>query len=198
MRRQGLAVASSLPWIGGPAPCYPASSQLARHRERRSYGATSAHRLDITMTTTLPARCGQPGRVRPGTMAGGRAVTAEDCMAFFVNGGPIEVPPPNLVLLLRRSVRCVQPLLASASGAGRTHGDGRPAPRRPIAARRPARPQRRGGQQGHLARPARREVELGLPGLLRRPYRRSHTGGTGPTPRLDLSPRCLELTQGCR
>src|SRR6266545_3450408 len=53
-------------------------------------------------------------------------------------------------------------------------------------------------QRGDRARPARREVELGLPGLLRRPYRRSHTGGTGPTPRLDLSPRCLDLTQGSR
>src|SRR6266508_4115947 len=28
---------------------------------------------------------------------------------------------------------------------------------------------------------------LGLPGLLRRPRRRSHTSGTGPTPRLDLA-----------
>src|SRR6266511_2524610 len=49
-----------------------------------------------------------------------------------------------------------------------------------------------GCRQSHLAQLARREVELGLPGLLRRPLRRSHTSGTGPTPRLDLSPRLHE------
>ena len=27
----------SLPWIGGQAPCYPASLQLARHRKWQSY-----------------------------------------------------------------------------------------------------------------------------------------------------------------
>ena len=49
-----------------------------------------------------------------------------------------------------------------------------------------------GCRQSHLAQLARREVELGLPGLLRRPLRRSHISGTGPTPRLDLSPRLHE------
>ena len=28
---------SHLPWIGSQAPCYPASSQVAQHREGRSY-----------------------------------------------------------------------------------------------------------------------------------------------------------------
>jgi hypothetical protein len=42
-------------------------------------------------------------------------------------GGATEVPPPNLVLLPRRSVRWVRPLLAFASGAGPRHGmDGQP------------------------------------------------------------------------
>jgi hypothetical protein len=54
-----------------------------------------------------------------------------------------------------------------------------------------------GCQQSHLAQLARPEVELGLPGLLRRPQHRSHTSGTGPTPRLDLSPRRMDLTQSC-
>jgi hypothetical protein len=31
----------SLPWIGGPAPCYRASSQLAAHRGCPSYGLSS-------------------------------------------------------------------------------------------------------------------------------------------------------------
>ena len=36
------SVAPSLPWIGGAPPCYAVFSQLTLHRERRSYGATSA------------------------------------------------------------------------------------------------------------------------------------------------------------
>jgi hypothetical protein len=32
----------SLPWIGGQAPCYPAFLQVARHRRRLSYGATTS------------------------------------------------------------------------------------------------------------------------------------------------------------
>jgi hypothetical protein len=41
LRCRALQVAPSLPWIGSAPPCYPASSQLAGHRECRSYGATS-------------------------------------------------------------------------------------------------------------------------------------------------------------
>jgi hypothetical protein len=33
-----LAAPSLPPWIGGQAPCYPASSQVDRHRRRHSYG----------------------------------------------------------------------------------------------------------------------------------------------------------------
>jgi hypothetical protein len=44
--RQGWPQAMShLPWIGGQAPCYPAFSQLARHRECRSYGPLLASRV---------------------------------------------------------------------------------------------------------------------------------------------------------
>jgi hypothetical protein len=41
LHRAIRSVAPSLPWIGGVAPCYPAFPQLTRHRESRSYGATS-------------------------------------------------------------------------------------------------------------------------------------------------------------
>jgi hypothetical protein len=36
--RDHYEVAPSLPWIGGPPPCYPPSSQLAPHRSCSSYG----------------------------------------------------------------------------------------------------------------------------------------------------------------
>ena len=36
----GPELASSLPWIGGQAPCYPAYLQVTRYRKGRSYGAS--------------------------------------------------------------------------------------------------------------------------------------------------------------
>jgi hypothetical protein len=56
--------APSLPWIGGQAPCYPASPQLAQDRKRRSYGAgfgaSKAHCSDGTRAAPQP-------RLRPWT-----------------------------------------------------------------------------------------------------------------------------------
>jgi hypothetical protein len=52
-----------------------------------------------------------------------------------LSGGVTKVPPPNLVL---HWPRCLPTPVGLASGAGPSHGDGRPAPGHSISARRPA------------------------------------------------------------
>jgi hypothetical protein len=65
----------SLPWIGGQALCYPSSSQLTQHRERRSYGASSASGavpggLDCTgPSDAADHRAGRPSVDIPGHLA---------------------------------------------------------------------------------------------------------------------------------
>jgi hypothetical protein len=46
----GRELAPSLPWIGGSAPCYAASSQLARHRKYRSYGDHFGASIPVSLT----------------------------------------------------------------------------------------------------------------------------------------------------
>jgi hypothetical protein len=66
--RQGLPVscrvAPSLPWIGGQAPCYPSSPQVAQHRECRSYV------LSFRPAATLDGRAAAFDRGRPVALAG--------------------------------------------------------------------------------------------------------------------------------